>query len=84
VGGIPTSVVDGQDGLLCEPNQPDQLAATIQRVLDDEPLRLSLIEQGLARARQLTVEAFTDQLVEELAELVREHGLGNTTGRTQD
>jgi glycosyltransferase involved in cell wall biosynthesis len=79
VGGIPTSVVDGQDGLLCDPNEPTQLASAIEQILDNEPLRLGLIEQGLRSARRLTVEAFASQLVDELAALVRECHLGNSS-----
>jgi glycosyltransferase involved in cell wall biosynthesis len=74
VGGIPSSVEDGRDGLLLEPNDPSRLAATIERVLDDEPLRLTLIEEGLRRARRHTLEQFADELVEELAAVALESG----------
>ncbi len=66
VGGIPTSVEDGRDGLLVKPGDAAQLANAIERVLDDEDLRLSLIKEGLRRARAHTLERFTDELVEEM------------------
>lgn len=72
VGGIPSSVDDGRDGLLVEPNNPAQLAAAIERILVDEQLRLQLIREGLHGARQHTLESFADDLVEELGAVVRE------------
>lgn len=69
VGGIPTSIEHGVDGLLVEPNRPDLLAEATARVLDDEKLRLSLIEAGLERARSLTLENFAGQLMSELSVL---------------
>jgi glycosyltransferase involved in cell wall biosynthesis len=72
VGGIPSSVEHGRDGWLITPNRPDELAAAIERILDDEPLRLSLIEEGLRRARRHSLERFADELVDELAVLAPE------------
>ena len=66
VGGVPTSVDDGRDGLLVEPNDPAQLAAALSRVLDDEPLRQRLIEGGLRRAGRHSLEQYTDELAREL------------------
>jgi glycosyltransferase involved in cell wall biosynthesis len=84
VGGIPSSVEDGSDGLLIEPNNPAQLAATIERVLDDEPLRLALIDKGLRRARRHTLEQFADELVEELAIVARESGAGRSARENEE
>lgn len=75
VGGIPTSVEDGKDGLLVEPSDTEQLANAIQRVLDDEVLRLSLIREGLRRSRLHTLERFTDELVEEMRILATGSGI---------
>ena len=66
VGGVPSSVQDGQNGLLVEPSDPRGLAAAIERILDDEPLRMRLIDAGLQDAHLQSVEHFADQLIEEL------------------
>ncbi len=46
---------DGRDGLLTPPHDPAALAETIERLLDDEPLRRRLIDSGRARARDFDV-----------------------------
>jgi glycosyltransferase involved in cell wall biosynthesis len=66
VGGIPESVTDGRDGLLVEPANPLQLAAAIERVLNDEPLRERLIANGLQTAKSHSLDRFADELAEEL------------------
>jgi glycosyltransferase involved in cell wall biosynthesis len=71
VGGIPTSIDDGVDGLLTPPENSAALAAAILRLANDRPLRDRLIAAGIERARRSTVDAFADQMIEELAELLR-------------
>ena len=66
VGGIPSSLRDGENGLLVEPRDPRGLAAAIERILDDEALRMRLIDTGLQDAQHESVEHFADQLVDEL------------------
>jgi glycosyltransferase involved in cell wall biosynthesis len=73
VGGIPQSVEDGRDGLLVEPCNSRQLAAAIERMLDDEPLRRRLIEAGIKKAKKRTLESFADELADELDLLGEEH-----------
>jgi glycosyltransferase involved in cell wall biosynthesis len=73
VGGIPTSVEDGRDGLLVEPGNTHQLAAAIERVLDDEPLRHRLIDAGIRKAKAHSLDRFADELAEELERLADEH-----------
>ena len=46
VGGITDFLRDGENGLVCEVNNPRDLTTKIQRLLSDEPLRQKLIEQG--------------------------------------
>jgi len=67
VGGIPTSVQDGVDGLLVPPKDPGALAAAITRVVADPELRRALIRNGLATARRMTVDRFVELAVETLA-----------------
>jgi glycosyltransferase involved in cell wall biosynthesis len=70
VGGVPTSVDDGIDGLLVPPQDAAALAAALQRVHDDGDLRAALVAAGRERARRHTVEAFTAVLADELEALV--------------
>jgi glycosyltransferase involved in cell wall biosynthesis len=74
VGGIPSSVEHGRDGWLIDPDRPERLAEAIEKVLDDEPLRHTLIDEGLRRARHYSLESFADELIGELAILTRECG----------
>ncbi len=68
VGGIPTSVTDGHDGLLVPAKNPAALAAAIDRIITDGDLRRALIRNGLATARRLTVDRFVDTVVRVLEE----------------
>ncbi len=63
VGGIPSSVTDGVDGLLVPPANPASLAAAVGRVIGDGDLRRGLIRAGYERVATLTVERFAETLV---------------------
>ncbi|HZZ70844.1 MAG TPA: glycosyltransferase [Pirellulales bacterium] len=65
VGGIPSSIRDGFDGILVPPGDDAQLATALRTVLDNETLRVSLIQNGIERARAFSVEAFVRDLVAE-------------------
>ena len=65
VGGIPTSVADGKNGLLVAPKDPAALGRAIERVITNDELRRSLIRSGLEFARKTTTDKFID-LVEEV------------------
>jgi glycosyltransferase involved in cell wall biosynthesis len=67
VGGIPTSISDGIDGLLISPNDPPALTAAMLSIARDAELRSRLVAGGIQRARQATVEAFADAIVQEAA-----------------
>ena len=58
VGGIPSTVTDGFDAILVPPRDSTSLAAAVDRVIDDGDFRRALIRNGLASARQQTLEAF--------------------------
>ncbi len=64
VGGIPTSVKDGQDGLLVPPKDAGALAAAIDRVIEDGALRRALIVAGRATARRYTIDRFVSLVLE--------------------
>jgi glycosyltransferase involved in cell wall biosynthesis len=69
VSGIPELVTDGVNGLLVEPEQPEQLADALVRLHEDRALAARL-----GRAAQTTVaERFDgDRLAQELAQLFEE------------
>jgi len=69
VGGIPTSVTDGVDGLLVPPGDPDALASAIGRILDNESLRYRLIENGAKKAMECSQERFVASLANEIDSL---------------
>jgi glycosyltransferase involved in cell wall biosynthesis len=71
VGGVPTSVDDGVDGLLVAPEDAAALAAALERVRADDALRAALVAAGRDRARRHTVEAFTAVLADEIDALVQ-------------
>jgi phosphatidylinositol alpha-1,6-mannosyltransferase len=49
-GGVPEAMADGVTGLLVGGTDVEELAATIERLMDSEPLRRSLGEAGRLRA----------------------------------
>ena len=55
LGQIADVIIDGENGLLVEPNDPDALARAIERLAGDEALRARL---GVA-ARQTVIEHYT-------------------------
>lgn len=63
VGGIPSIIRDGENGLLVPAAQLDALAAAIRRVLSDDVLREKLIAGGLEFAKLHTVEHETAQMM---------------------
>jgi len=65
IGGIPASIDDGHDGLLCPPGDVASLAAAIARIAQDGTLRNRLIQAGIERARRTTVDDFADAIMGE-------------------
>lgn len=71
VGGIPTTVEDGIDGLLVPAGDPGALAAALLRIWAEPDLKERLITAGRERASRATQEALTEGLLAEVAELAR-------------
>ena len=59
-GAIPDEVVDGDNGFLCEKNNPDSLAESIKKLIENPDLRKWMGEQGLKRLQ----EHFTEEIFE--------------------
>ncbi len=65
VGGIPTSITHGVDGLLFPSEDSEALARGLLELASDQGLRDRLIPGGLERARRSTVEAVAEVLFDE-------------------
>jgi hypothetical protein len=59
--------VTGDAALLCDPRDPEALAAALRRVLDEDGLAAGMRERGLAQAARFTWEATADGLTAALA-----------------
>jgi glycosyltransferase involved in cell wall biosynthesis len=64
----------GDAGLLFDPLSTTEMAATIARLLSDEPLRRALREKGLKRAESFSWKAGAQKLVTILEEVASRHG----------
>jgi len=51
-GGVSDAVVDNFNGILVDPENPEEIASAILKLLQDDKLRISLGEQGRTRALQ--------------------------------
>lgn len=67
VGGVPTVIENGIDGLLVPPKRCEPLARAIDRVIADGELRRSLMRNGLVRAREQTVDRFIERVLDVMA-----------------
>jgi len=62
-GGTPEAIEDGETGLLVEPDDPAALARALQRLADDDNLRLSLGERAARVARErFDLDRYVDRL----------------------
>ena len=75
VGGLTTVVRDGRSGLLVDGHDPQDWAAALTRVLDDQDLRVRLEAGALEQARLFSWDATADrtlEVYERAAALLRE------------
>jgi phosphatidyl-myo-inositol dimannoside synthase len=73
-GGIPDVVVDGVTGFLVDPNDPEEVARSIIRVLKSEELASELGKNGRQRVvKEFTWDCFARRLRELLSFVLREH-----------
>jgi glycosyltransferase involved in cell wall biosynthesis len=78
VGGIPTALTHGVDGLLVPPENSAALADAVLRIAQDRQLQSHLVAEGIKTARRSTVEAFTEALAAELVELMSPRGFARS------
>jgi glycosyltransferase involved in cell wall biosynthesis len=62
-GGVLDTVVDGENGLYFDPEQPEQITELVVKLRDNPEYRKKLADQGLAHARNRSWRATMDQLV---------------------
>ena len=62
-GGIPDMVKDGENGLICEKQNPVSLADCIAKLLDDEELRVKMGSAGHEKfCREFTLDKFENRM----------------------
>jgi len=66
VGGIPSSITDGVDGILVPSKDSAALAEAINKIVANRNLRRGLIQNGLQSVRKLTIEQFVKTVISEL------------------
>ncbi|MCK4341671.1 MAG: glycosyltransferase [Phycisphaerae bacterium] len=76
VGGIPSVVHDGEDGLLVPPSDADALAVAIGRIIDDHELRRRIIARSWEIAQQSTAEYHAEKLAQRIADAMVAAGSG--------
>ena len=64
VGGIPEIVLHNETGLLVEPGDVRELTASIQFLVDNEALRLSLGNAAYQKVKLLNIENYTHGILE--------------------
>ncbi|MDC1722474.1 glycosyltransferase family 4 protein [Phocaeicola vulgatus] len=63
-GGIPDIVKDGENGLICEKQNPYSLADCIAKLLDDEELRVKMGNAGYDKfCREFTLQRFENRML---------------------
>ena len=60
VGGLPEVIEDGVNGILIEPESPEQLFASIAKILDDETFSAAAHLANRSRAADYSAERMAD------------------------
>jgi glycosyltransferase involved in cell wall biosynthesis len=77
VGGIPEVIEDGKDGILVEPENPDELAKAINLLLSNPDLRNNISESAFRKVKeQYSIENYAKNLLSFYREVVGESSKG--------
>jgi glycosyltransferase involved in cell wall biosynthesis len=63
VGGIPSSVESGYDGILVPPKDSQSLADAILKIIVHNDFRKHLINNGYEKAKEMTIDKFVDKVI---------------------
>jgi D-inositol-3-phosphate glycosyltransferase len=80
VGGLATTVSDGQSGLLVEGHDPQRYAEVLTRLLVDADLRRSLSTGAVRHAAGFSWDRTVDGVMEVYADALRSAATGNAEG----
>jgi glycosyltransferase involved in cell wall biosynthesis len=80
-GGIPDLVQHGEDGILYDPDHPEQATEAVRELLADDTRRAFLARNGRKRAEQCTWAAETRKLRRAYAKAIRIHRGRSLAGR---
>ena len=72
VGGIPEVIEDGKDGILVEPENPEELSNAILRLLDNKELRSLVSSNAYKKVKgEYSIEKYTKTLLSLYKELTK-------------
>lgn len=78
-GNIPKMLNQGNRGILVPQRDPNAIAESVMRLINDSVFRQVCIREGYSYARQHSVESFIAQMAEKARSLVKEHRKGTGT-----
>jgi len=72
-GGIPEIVENGENGILVEPGEIDELKNALDRLISDKELRQKMSRNNLLRVREFSWEKIANQYLEEYKNVCNPH-----------
>ncbi|MHA2787963.1 D-inositol-3-phosphate glycosyltransferase [Corynebacterium sp. S7] len=63
VGGLPVAVADGETGILVDGHEPTAWADALERMLDDDEMRIAMGERAVERAAEFSWEASASSML---------------------
>ncbi len=70
-GGIPEIITHMQNGMLVPENDADAIAEAVMNMLHDDLLRKRIIEQGLRRAEDFSIESHVEKMANIFSRLIK-------------